>query len=837
MKYNKFKQRLSLLLSISLIFSCMINPISINAQSKITKYETVYSNLKNDGQERETIVSNWLKDSKFNKSVIDKTYVSDINNVSNNDIPVFKDNNIMWNADSKDIYYQGQTTKTLPISTKITYYLDDKEISADEIAGKSGKVKINIKFTNNTTKNVLINSRNKTMSTPFTVATVIGFDDDKFSDIQAENSKIFSDGNNQMVMFIGFPGLEDSLNLNSTSIEQLNDIDIPSEFTITANTKEFELSSIAIVASPQIPEMLKDIKGIDDIDETKRDVDIAINAKNTIKRIDPQSTIKELIKNPKKTNNSKLLIDDLFKYYELDKKLMDILPKYITDENIKLYDDAKKDLKDADINYVLDNQVLRYIPDRLNDKQINKKKVLISDYDELKTFDMDRFDKALEIINAYDDMQTMIDTSANLYDKIKKHDKELDTLDKASKYTDRIFDLMDRIDNETLGGSALTQSDIDYMLQALAQKKSKEMSHVFISLLPENETDPLSKEQQVKLVTLIDKGISSGQIGVTTGSQLKALINTGYVQEPYRTQILQTFSQGAQREIMNQINSATSQAQSLLYDLNLIKIDMENDMGYNYKSEIRTALEFTNEIMPQIRTLREQEKKNENIIQKSIDLAKNHDDMKYFQYWANRAKEMKQDMDDNEQNINIMRDLLREYEDPKISYFYGRIPKLRAHMDKIRPILNSLSDELDIEKYNISLHKSPQTVKTLLEMKKDLDDNKEIADALKLSLNDDVVTVARQMIEIIEKHDNKGDLEKSKNKLDDIQDIIDRKDTVIQLSDNYKTFSGKQEYMDSKVTFVMKTDEIKIPEKKEVFVPKQEEKQGFVDWIKNFFKK
>lgn len=50
--------------------------------------------------------------------------------------------------------------------------------------------------------------------------------------------------------------------------------------------------------------------------------------------------------------------------------------------------------------------------------------------------------------------------------------------------------------------------------------------------------------------------------------------------------------------------------------------------------------------------------------------------------------------------------------------------------------------------------------------------------------------------------------------MDDLQDIMDRKDAIITLSDNYTTFTGKQNDMNSSVTFVMKTDEIKIPEKK-----------------------
>ena len=45
----------------------MGNVLPIYADVPITKYETVYVNLNADGSQRETIVSNWLKDSRFFK--------------------------------------------------------------------------------------------------------------------------------------------------------------------------------------------------------------------------------------------------------------------------------------------------------------------------------------------------------------------------------------------------------------------------------------------------------------------------------------------------------------------------------------------------------------------------------------------------------------------------------------------------------------------------------------------------------------------------------------------------------------------------------------------------
>ena len=143
MKYTNAKRKLSLILS---VFLCTGTVYSTYAQ-EITKYETVFVNLQSDGQKKDTIVSNWLKDSRLNKQIIDKANLKDIDNVSSGISPIMKNDGMIWKSDGEDVVYQGKSTKNIPVTTKITYYLDEKEISAKELAGKSGKVKINIKFT------------------------------------------------------------------------------------------------------------------------------------------------------------------------------------------------------------------------------------------------------------------------------------------------------------------------------------------------------------------------------------------------------------------------------------------------------------------------------------------------------------------------------------------------------------------------------------------------------------------------------------------------------------------------------------------------------------------
>lgn len=49
------------------------------------------------------------------------------------------DGALTWQADGNDIYYQGTTDKELPIDMKMTYYLDGKEISPEDLAERVEK--------------------------------------------------------------------------------------------------------------------------------------------------------------------------------------------------------------------------------------------------------------------------------------------------------------------------------------------------------------------------------------------------------------------------------------------------------------------------------------------------------------------------------------------------------------------------------------------------------------------------------------------------------------------------------------------------------------------------
>lgn len=212
--------------------------------SAFTKDETVYSNLKPNGEEYQTIVTTHLINEEDEKLLKDMTTLLNIENTSGDETFKKDGESIIWEANSNDIYYKGETDKTLPINIKITYTLDGKEIEPEKIAGKNGKIKITIEVQNKETKEVEINGKKEKMYTPFVVACGTYIQNDKNKNLEVKNAKVIDDGSKTMVAGITFPGLQESLRIKTDTIE------IPETIEIEMDSKEFEMSNIIMYAMP-----------------------------------------------------------------------------------------------------------------------------------------------------------------------------------------------------------------------------------------------------------------------------------------------------------------------------------------------------------------------------------------------------------------------------------------------------------------------------------------------------------------------------------------------------------------------------------------------------------
>ena len=248
---------LAALMAVS-VSGCGVNENSIQASSaeqeketkeavithgaKDNKNEMVYVVAKNDGSAEKTIVTEWLSNPSELKEIIDFSDLKDIENLKGDEgFSVDEDGKLVWKAGGKDIYYRGTLDKELPVDVHITYTLDGKEISPDELAGKSGKLTMTFEYTNNMKKEVKIGDEKTDIYMPFAVISGAVFDNEKVSELTVEGGKAVNDGERTLVVGLALPGLSESLGIDRANHDLLGDIDIPEKIVISANVKDFSL--------------------------------------------------------------------------------------------------------------------------------------------------------------------------------------------------------------------------------------------------------------------------------------------------------------------------------------------------------------------------------------------------------------------------------------------------------------------------------------------------------------------------------------------------------------------------------------------------------------------
>ena len=237
------------------------------SSDNVDKEETVYVSANADGSTKEIIVSDWLKNKDKSSTLADSSDLTDIENVKGyEEFVQNSDGTITWNSDGSDIYYQGKSTKELPISMKVTYYVDGKEVPADEMAGKSGKVTMRFDYTNNSKKTVNIKGKDTTIYTPFVTVTGMILPSENFQNVEVSNGKVISDGSNLIVVGMAMSGLSESLGLSDKDY----DIEIPDYVEVTADVTDFELETTATIATPDLLSSLNldDIDSFDDLEDS-----------------------------------------------------------------------------------------------------------------------------------------------------------------------------------------------------------------------------------------------------------------------------------------------------------------------------------------------------------------------------------------------------------------------------------------------------------------------------------------------------------------------------------------------------------------------------------------
>ena len=268
----------SVLLSAVMAGSMM--PVTVFAQSNdenpTEKTETVYSVLNSDGSISDTIVSSWLHDEDGINNIKETLNLKDVKNIKSNEKPSKDGNTYTWNAKGNDVYYEGTATKQLPVSVKIRYELDGQEMSAKDMEGKSGHLKLTISFTNNYSEVKNINGKSIVIHPSYLAGGMLNMSTGNFTNVKCESGKIVNDGTNEMLAFANIPGLNETL--RSAGLDKVNNqLGISDDVTVEADVNDFDLGSIMVGMTNEI-DLASELGDIGSVSELTDGIDQLIEA-------------------------------------------------------------------------------------------------------------------------------------------------------------------------------------------------------------------------------------------------------------------------------------------------------------------------------------------------------------------------------------------------------------------------------------------------------------------------------------------------------------------------------------------------------------------------------
>lgn len=229
-------------------------------ETKSNKPAKTQTNKKNDSvnlQDGESVYVLTNAKGSVRKVMGEESAIEDIQTTKEGDSEI-----LITNIDGKELKYKGNVEKDLPVDMKVEYTLDGKRVSPDEIAGKSGHVKIKYSFTSNQSETI----NKKDMTVPFVTVTGVMMDDDVFSNVSVSNGKVMKASDHSIAAGIALPGFN----------KAIEGADLPTSFTVEADAKKFKLGNPMTLVSNSLinTDNLKDM----DADSTVANISGQVNA-------------------------------------------------------------------------------------------------------------------------------------------------------------------------------------------------------------------------------------------------------------------------------------------------------------------------------------------------------------------------------------------------------------------------------------------------------------------------------------------------------------------------------------------------------------------------------
>ena len=271
-------------LCMTITASMLFSTVAFAAEGNVPKEKTDEVLVQTDASGKVTQMQDYvtLVGANSTDTILDKTKLTDIKNMSGDE--TFKDNGdgtISWQNKGNEIRYIGNLNADLPVSMKVTYYLDDQEISPEELAGKSGRVKVVYNFENLSPETVQFEGESIDTYVPFLTVTSVSMPMDSFSNVEPLDGSIAVKefGDRYFMLGVTSPGTMEALNFSILGLDEY--VKVPSSFGFVADVTNFHMPATVTCITPHILDML-DLDWVKTKDDMAAKVDELVDATKQI---------------------------------------------------------------------------------------------------------------------------------------------------------------------------------------------------------------------------------------------------------------------------------------------------------------------------------------------------------------------------------------------------------------------------------------------------------------------------------------------------------------------------------------------------------------------------
>ncbi len=244
------------------------------------KEETVKVKADAEGNPKKITVSDLLKGTESGDFILDQTNLKEIRNTEGDEeFQLSDDGQLIWQSLGEDIHYEGESDASLPVGVSVSYYLNGKKVSPEEIAGASGEVRVRFDYTNRQSVEIEKDGEKKSVTMPYLFMTMVLLPEDVFTDVKVENGSLAELSGTQAVIGYAVPGFMDSLKLNDWEVTE--NTELPEYVEFTAHAEDFSLDFSATLVTDGLFNELEE-EDLEDVDEMTDDMEDLSEASSKI---------------------------------------------------------------------------------------------------------------------------------------------------------------------------------------------------------------------------------------------------------------------------------------------------------------------------------------------------------------------------------------------------------------------------------------------------------------------------------------------------------------------------------------------------------------------------